>query len=225
MSSHVNNPRYPGFSEYQSANSFQNSSYCTSFPKGPRFNSSRTVTDKMYSLPPLISKRMTGIGIGERKDLRPQAGQSSPPPDAYTIRSIFDYNVAHSKGAKLLERHDKSTINKSNPGPGTYSIRSKENKFSIPIKLKSRRGFFYDDDLKKSNHCVSMQKYNPNDIFEQNRRYTTITFGIGGRISNENACKLYFVLFFLGVKSYPGPGAYKIIGNFDKGLKKKPTLN
>lgn len=33
------------------------------------------------------------------------------------------------------------------------------------------------------------------------------------------------LFYFLGVKSYPGPGAYKVIGSFDQGLKKKPALN
>lgn len=190
ITNNVNNPRYLGFSKYQSENSLQNSSYCWSFPKENRFSLTKTVTDKMYVLPQLTSTRKSGIGIGERKDLRPKLGAFSPPPNSYKIRSCFEYNIAHNKGVKLgVKSEDNKMTHKANPGPGEYSVSSKENRLLIPIKIKSRRGFFYDEDLRKTKHCVSMQKYNPNDVLERNLRYTKITFGIGGRSPNENICK------------------------------------
>ena len=83
----------------------------------------------------------------------------------------------------------------------------------IPITLKSRHGFFYDDDLKKKRATVSMQRYKPSYKLVQINRFKAITFGIGNRpilhINNK----------------FPGPGSYKVPGNFDRGYKGKLPLN
>ena len=82
----------------------------------------------------------------------------------------------------------------------------------IPICIKSRQGFFYDDDLKKKKHIVSMQKYHPKYNLVEINRYKGAGIGIGERLSfskNKN----------------PGPADYFIPGNFDRGLKGKLALN
>lgn len=189
VSSNIKNVRYLGFSEYYSNNSLQNSSYCYSFPQTKRFITYDTVTDKIYDVPQVISYRKAGIGIGLRKDRRPKVGACSPPPDTYSIPTCFDDNLSHRRGNILGDKLEKKIDpDKIPPGPGAYSIRTQENKKLIPIKIRSRRGFFYEDELKKRIHCVSMQKYHPDDKLEQNQRFTNIAFGFGNKIQCENIC-------------------------------------
>ena len=217
LSNNVNNVRYPGFSEFQSQNTMQNSSYCWSFPKTTRFNDGKKVLNPtMYTLPSILSKRTTSMGFGERK-VFPVNKYGNPSPDTYNLRTVFDMNLLHSKGAKLLAKSQDFEAKKGRfkPGPGAYTV-TKENLINnMPIKLKSRIGFFYDDDLKKKKHCVSMQRYHPDTTLEENLRFRNITFGIGGRTPNENR----------SVKGNPGPGYYKVPGCFDRGLKGKLVLN
>lgn len=58
----------------------------------------------------------------------------------------------------------------------------------MPVKLKSRLMFFYDEDIAKQKHCISPQKYFPSTKLEQNLRFKNITFGIGKRTPNEITC-------------------------------------
>ena len=99
------------------------------------------------------------------------------------------------------------------PGPGAYENKNIKRFGHIPIILKSRHGFFYDDDLKKKKATVSMQKYKPSFSLVEMRRFNGITFGIGDRPNMHS------------VNRFPGPGAYKVPGNFDRGYKGKLPLN
>ena len=214
----IGNCRYPGFSEFKSQNCLQNSSYCWSFPKSMRFNDGKvSLNPTMYNLPSIQIKRTTSLGIGERKTSKPRMNSCNPSPDAYNLRTDVDLNLLHHKGPTIAPRLEdlSNSQTKRFPGPGTYKVTRENLLTDIPIKLKSRLGFFYDDDLKKTKHCVSMQKYNPSTKLEQNLRYTSITFGVGGRTPNEN----------LSVKSNPGPGYYKVPGCFDRGYRGKLVLN
>lgn len=65
-----------------------------------------------------------------------------------------------------------------------------------PVTIKSRTMFFYDEDIAKSKHCVSPQKYLPSTKIVENLRFTTIGFGIGGRSPNENTRKYNLYLYF-----------------------------
>ena len=103
---------------------------------------------------------------------------------------------------------------KYSPGPGTYN--SDYNSYTygnIPILVKSRQGFFYDDDLRKKKATVSMWRYKPIYDLVERRRFNAITFGIGDRP------------VFYSQNKNPGPGTYKIPGNFDRGYKGKLALN
>ena len=103
---------------------------------------------------------------------------------------------------------------KYSPGPGTYNSSWNSHTFgNIPIAIKSRQGFFYDDDLKKKKATVSMWRYKPNYNFVERRRFNAITFGIGDRP------------VFYSQNKYPGPGSYKVPGNFDRGYRGKLPLN
>ena len=82
----------------------------------------------------------------------------------------------------------------------------------IPINIKSRLGFYYDDDLKKKKHTVSMQKYSHKYNLVEINRFKGAGIGIGERISFSRSRN-------------PGPADYKIPGIFDKGLKGKLVLN
>jgi hypothetical protein len=76
-----------------------------------------------------------------------------------------------------------------NPGVGVYELRTDKswNK-DIPVKLKSRQSFFYDDDIAKNAHCISPQTYLPNTKCIENARYRTVGFGVGLRSQSDNPC-------------------------------------
>jgi len=75
--------------------------------------------------------------------------------------------------------------------------------------------FFYDDDVKQHEHCISPQTYLPSTKLTENLRYTHINFGKGTRSANENT----------SVKSFPGPGTYNLPSVFDKRRKNRVPLN
>ena len=216
LQKNVDNRRYPGFSNFISESTLQNSSYIWSFPKKSRFNKKdyTLYNDKIYNLPSLKMSRTTTLGFGPRKDFRPVPGKDDPPPGTYNYRTFTEINRDNNKGPILASRH-KYELTQNYPGPGTYNIFKKYN-FSntkIPIILKSRQGFFYDDDLKKKKFTVSCQKYYPKMNFVQKERFKDIAFGFGERPP-------------LYVKNNtPGPGSYNVPGNFDRGLKGKLPLN
>ena len=208
----VDNPRYLGFSEFQSKNTLLNSSYCWSFSKDKRFDSINTskINDHLYTLPSVMTLRSTTLGLGERKDLRPICVLGDP--GAYNLNSIFDSNKLFKKGAVVTGRYNlpkDDSVNK--PAPNAYKIENLNNK--IPIIIKSRKGFFYDDDLKKKKFTVSMQKYFPKFNFVQKERFKYITFGIGKREP-----------LYINTKT-PGPGSYNIPSFCDRGLKGKLVIN
>ena len=208
----IDNPRYLGFSEFQSKNTLLNSSYCWSFAKNNRFNSINTskINDQLYTLPSVMTIRSTTLGLGERKDLRPVCVLGDP--GAYNLNSIFDSNKHFKKGAVVTGRYNlPKDDNVNKPAPNAYKIENLNR--TIPIIIKSRKGFFYDDDLKKKKFTVSMQKYYPKFNFVQKERFKYISFGIGKRDSLYNNNKT------------PGPGSYNIPSFCDRGLKGKLVIN
>jgi hypothetical protein len=56
--------------------------------------------------------------------------------------------------------------------------------------------FFYDEDVIKSKHCVSPQKYFPNMKLQENKRFSNITFGKGQKMNKDKNSKIYFLLFY-----------------------------
>lgn len=215
----LTNTRYLGFSEFYSSNTLRNSHYAWSVPKSLRLNPKQflKLNDNIYNMPTSISNRFTIMGYGERKDLRPTYCRDTPSPDAYLIKSVFDTNKAKKKGYSMGLKLDNNLIFKHKtlePGPSEYNITFKAKKHgNIPIKLKSRQGFFYDDDLKHKKATVSMQRYKPKYNLVQRNRFKAITFGIGSRPPLHNTCE------------FPGPGSYHVPGCFDRGLKGKLALN
>ena len=103
--------------------------------------------------------------------------------------------------------------NKYIPGPGAYNLRSRNHFGLIPVTIKSRHSFFYDDIIKQKKFIVLKQLYLPNYKLVERNRFSAISFGIGDRP------KLY------RVENYPGPGTYNVPGCFDRGLKGKLALN
>lgn len=215
----VDNPRYPGFSKFFSSNVLQNSSYIWRFPGDVRFkaNAHKKLCDNIYSLPMYKSTRAAGIGYGFRKNPFPVAGKGTPSPGAYNLKNMFDANIEKMKGATIHSRYKSSgSLNKRLPGVGTYNIGRDYSKLqygTIPVGLKFRHGFFYDDDLKQKEGTVSMERYRPKHTLTEPSRFGAITFGIGTRPN------LYLHT------GYPGPGAYNVPGIFDRGYKGKLPLN
>ena len=215
LMNNIGNCRYPGFSEFQSENSLQNSSYCWSFTKEERFKTNNSLTQSMYNSPGIRTTRTTTFGIGERKTFPYKKREYLPSPDTYSLTSIFDMNIKKKKGASILPKSNDTSYSTKTPGVGTYTVRPFKIKVDMPIKLKSRIKFFYDDEYQKRKHCVSMQRYHPSTKLEENLRFREITFGKGNKIPSENTSVRYF----------PGPGAYNVPGCFDRGYKKKLPLN
>ncbi len=212
----IGNIRYPGFSEFISSNVLQNSSYCWSIGKDPRIKDKayKKLNDNIYNLPDLKTTRYTAQGFGKRGEFWIPYGKGDPSPDRYNILSVFDTNIKKKIGSTLGGRIDYTNRNnKYKPGPGAYEEKELNKFGNIPIIIKSRQGFFYDDDLKKKKATVSMQRYRPNFNLVERRRFNAITFGIGDRPNMHT------------VNNFPGPGAYRVPGNFDRGYRGKLPLN
>ena len=161
-----------------------------------------------------MTLRSTTLGLGERKDFRPIRIPGDP--GAYTLKSVFDSNNYLKKGPLITGRYNlpkDDSVNKPAPNNYTTSKNLENLNGKISIKLKSRKGFFYDDDLKKKKFTVSMQKYYPKFNFVQNERFKNITFGIGKRQP-----------LYINRKT-PGPGSYNIPSFCDRGLKGKIVIN
>ena len=99
------------------------------------------------------------------------------------------------------------------PGPGTYNLASRNRYGLIPVTIKSRHNFFYDDMIKQKKFIILKQLYLPKYKLVERNRFSAISFGIGDRP------KLY------RFDNYPGPGTYNVPGCFDRGLKGKLPLN
>ena len=212
----IGNVRYPGFSDFFSSNALQNSSYCWSIGKDKRIKDKlyKKYNDNIYNIPELKSARYTVQGFGIRGDFWVPFGKGDPSPDRYNIPSIFDINIKKRKGATMAPRLNYlSRDSKYKPGPGAYDDKPYHKFGNIPILIKSRQRFFYEDDLKKKKATVSMQRYKPKYTLVEMRRFNAITFGIGDRPNMHT------------VNKFPGPGAYKVPGNFDRGYKGKLPLN
>ena len=216
LDSNISNPRYPGFSEFTSSNALRNSSYCWTIGKDHRIKdkSYKKYNDNIYNIPRLLSQRYTILGYGQRGSILDFGKKYGPSPDTYKICSVFDYNIKHKKGITLgMKLNYSSRENRYKPGPGAYTLRNLKKFGILPITIKSRIGFFYDDELKKKKATVSMQKYKPKYTLVQMNRYKDIGFGFGNRP------------YLHATNRYPGPGTYNIPGNFDRGYKGKLPLN
>lgn len=219
LSRNLTNARYLGFSEFYSSNVLRNSHYAWSIPKSKRLDGKIyfKLNDNIYNIPANKSTRYTIQGYGERKDLRPVVCKDTPSPSAYHIKSVFDINKSKNKGPTMGIKLDNTLLikhKKHEPGPGEYPLSFKEKQHgNIPIILKSRQSFFYDEDLKQKKATVSMQRYRPLYNLVEKNRFKAITFGIGPRPPMHNTC------------GFPGPGSYNVPGCFDRGLKGKLALN
>lgn len=216
LARNITNVRYPGFSEFISSNVLQNSSYCWTIGKDPRMKakSYKKYNDNIYNLPDLKATRYTTQGFGSKAEFWIPVGKGDPSPDKYNILSIFDTNIRRNKGSSLGGRINYvSRYNVNKLGPGAYDEKNINNFGTIPIIIKSRQKFFYEDDLKKKKFTVSMQQYKPNYNLVERRRFNAITFGIGNRPNMNTANK------------FPGPGTYSVPGNFDRGYRGKLPLN
>lgn len=216
LDNNIGNCRYPGHSEFHSAHSLQNSSYCYTIPNSIRIKDRdyKPLNDNFYNLPMLKSTRATEQGRGPKSYIGLKFGKGSPSPADYYINSIFEDNLKYNKGFTVLGKSVDLTRNKKYiPGVGSYNLRKDGNFGSIPISIKFRNGFFYDDDLRKKKYTVSMQRYHPLYSLVESNRYEGVGIGYGNKVDNFNK------------NAYPGPGTYKIPSIFDRGLKGKLALN
>ena len=213
----VNNKRYLGYSNFQSSNSLQNSSYIWSFPKTERYKRKDYLkyNDNIYNIPDLKNTRSTNLGYGSRLNFTTRyILKNSPSPATYHLKSLFEINLMKKKGPIMTSKPSFSwRNNKYIPGPGAYNLASRKKFKLIPVTLKSRHSFFYDDIIKQKKFIILKELHKPKYKIVERNRFSAITFGIGDRP------KLYID------NKYPGPGTYNVPGCFDRGLKGKLPLN
>lgn len=205
--------RMPGLSQFQSSNTLQNSSHIYSFPKAIRMNDKdhKKLCDNIYNIPDQRSKRFTSLGYGQRGNLSTNM-RNFPSPQSYKIENLFDYNIKHKKGITILGKPNESMIKERVPGVGSYNLKKQEKYGNIPIALKFRHGFYYDDEMKKKKATVSMQRYSPKYNYIKINRYKGAGIGYGQRYS-------------LSTEKGPGPAEYKIPRIFDRGVKRDLVIN
>lgn len=210
--SNLNNPRKYGMSENHSAMTLQNSVNAQSFTKSDRFGFTykKAVVDNLYQLNDLNSKRATSLGYGNKVDIRFLNKSCSPSPNAYNLPSTIKKAPVTIKGRDYYHANTASSY----PGPGEYPLVEKNT--GLPVTLKFRHGFFYDDDYKYKGFQLSPQAYLPDDSFTVRNRFKNIKFGCEPRIANDIPKYL---------KSNPGPGTYDLPSVFDLTRKYKIPIN
>lgn len=131
-----------------------------SFPKTKRFSSSDSrpsssnsyflyglSCDKFYELPPLIGKNSpkAAIGYGRKVEMTRKSTLDFPPPNKYSIKSIFDdckkgyaFRLGRDVNPSPIQKLKKSGIFQSSftPGPGAYNTCSKNESPRITLKPK-----------------------------------------------------------------------------------------
>lgn len=218
----IGNCRYPGISEFQSDNSFQNSSHCLSFSKSSRFNNKTTFSKasdfKFYDIKPRLSNSNSSFTRAKRISLFHKILDNTPSPQEYYIKGICENNISHKKGMVIKNKYNLNKLSKRDPspGPGDYDIGKNNLSFQNPISIRSRLLFYHEEDLKKRTHCVSMQRYSPNRNIIENKRFNKISFGYVNKNNNSKRKLLCQI---------PGPGSYDLPRLFDVNLKKKFVLN
>lgn len=132
-------------STFESAFSLQKSTFKYTIPKSIRFTDKPILTDALYNLRTEPDKRGTYIGYGSKLELAQKELKNVPSPNDYTIRSIFEKNMAYKKGYVMGVKTNQSQMsNVKNPGPGAYNINIlHELKYKYPVAMRSRLKFFY----------------------------------------------------------------------------------
>ena len=205
--------RMPGHSSFQSSNTLQNSSHIYSMPKSIRMDNRlhKKLCDNIYTIPDQKSTRFTNLGYGQRGQIFEDLNKF-PSPQSYKFESLFDYNIRHRKGITILGKPTEKTVIERNPGVGSYNLKNSDKFGNIPITMKFRHGFYYDDEMKKKKATVSMQKYSPRFNYIKINRYQGAGIGLGPRTN-------------MAKERSPGPGEYKVPRIFDRGVKNDLVIN
>ena len=213
LDNNISNMRRPGYSEFQSSNTLQNSSHIYSFPKSIRMDNklNKKLCDNIYNIPEQKSTRFTTLGYGKRGNASSELSKY-PSPQEYEYESLFDYNIKHKKGITILGKPSDPMSKENFPGAGSYKVKNLDKLGNIPIVLKFRHGFYYDDEMKKKKATVSMQKYSPKFNYVKINRYKGAGIGFGKRGSASK-------------EETPGPANYDVPRIFDRGVKKDLVIN
>ena len=213
LDNNISNMRRPGYSEFQSSNTLQNSSHIYSFPKSIRMDNklNKKLCDNIYNIPEQKSTRFTTLGYGKRGNASSELSKY-PSPQEYEYESLFDYNLKHKKGITILGKPSDPMAKENFPGAGSYKVKNLDKLGNIPIVLKFRHGFYYDDEMKKKKATVSMQKYSPKFNYVKINRYKGAGIGFGKRGSASK-------------EETPGPANYDVPRIFDRGVKKDLVIN
>lgn len=175
-------------SQYHSCWSLQNSVVSYSIPKKNRFVAiipGETFNDSIYNIGRnLNTTKSTSFGYGNKWNIDNMVRRNSPSPDTYNVTSYnrLGRTGFSFKGKAPFNVSQVIQYSSCTPGPGRYDVTSKptsEDKLKIPIILKSRIKYFYEDDIKKQEGIPSSQTYRPDWKLSKNSRYVNIAFGNG----------------------------------------------
>ncbi|CAD8100156.1 unnamed protein product [Paramecium primaurelia] len=168
--------------------------------------STKLINGSMYNLPDSLSKRMAGIGYGQKHDFTKHVKQV-PAPNKYDIKSFAELNMEEKKGIQFaLGREDTwlqgiwATLTQSTPPPDRYQI---------PSTVTRRQKFTFGQ------RTQSLQKFNTPG--PGNYEYVQAISSKGvyplSKFQNSGACiigKDQERFKTLGVNDYPEPGRYSL---------------
>ena len=132
------------------------------------------------------STRATSIGYGTRKDFRAQKSDSTVSPNAYHVDKYHEMNEKRKHLTLRKRLSPLQDTSRNNPGPGEYNIGHSSFMKEYPILIRSRRVFYYSNDLKNSNPTVSPQSYKPKIETVQESRFKKIGIGYGNKTMPYN---------------------------------------
>ena len=189
---------------HHSSATLQNSINAFAFPKSDRFGSSykKPLVDSQYDLKDTHFIRATSIGYGNKIDFTSNLLKNSPAPNTYNLGSTLNLKAGITIKSKWQINTNEDEKRKM-PGPSDYKVTSKRT--TLPVTLKFRHGFYYEDDLKNKGYAISPQAYEPTLKFIGTNRFKSVKFG------SEERCGV------IGKGNInPGPGQYNLPGICDK---------
>ncbi|CAD8088221.1 unnamed protein product [Paramecium primaurelia] len=166
----------------------------------------------MYNLPDSLSKRMAGIGYGQKHDFTKYVKQV-PTSKKYDIKNFAELNIEEKKGIQsALGREDIwlqgiwTTLTKFTPSLNRYQIPSKDLAIMNMNKLLYQKEFIHSLNFRIQKH-LSLEKIK-NDIRHQEN-------GMRSAVQQTFIKSIRKGPFEIN-KVTPVPGRYKMFSEFDQ---------
>lgn len=128
------------------------------------------------------------IGYGKKSDFSITTTRDYPSPLTYFIKSPIEKNLKEHYGPTMRLKFQEKK-NDETPGPGSYHIKIPKNLNTTDVR--SRLMFFYDIDMKNTEHCISPQKYYPTMVTQENGRHKTPSFGLAQKFMKDTSIFMF----------------------------------